>query len=104
MRLPRFRIRTLMVVAAAVAVGIATWRGSAAMMQRRARYLAMAEMHEATVNCFDHGLWFPRDDPTDIRYQHYKKPFDHYSALVSKYRHAARYPWLPVEPDPPDPW
>jgi hypothetical protein len=27
----------------------------------------------------------------------------YHAALVRKYRHAARYPWLPVEPDPPTP-
>jgi hypothetical protein len=26
-----------------------------------------------------------------------------YSKLKEKYSHAARYPWLPVEPDPPEP-
>ena len=26
-----------------------------------------------------------------------------YSKLKEKYRHAARYPWLPVEPDLPEP-
>jgi len=25
------------------------------------------------------------------------------AAMARKYRRAARYPWLPVEPDPPDP-
>jgi hypothetical protein len=25
------------------------------------------------------------------------------AAMVRKYRHAAGYPWLPVEPDPPEP-
>ena len=27
----------------------------------------------------------------------------HHAALRSKYERAARYPWLPVEPDPPEP-
>jgi hypothetical protein len=26
-----------------------------------------------------------------------------HEALAEKYRHTARYPWLPVEPDPPGP-
>jgi hypothetical protein len=26
----------------------------------------------------------------------------HYAALARKYERAARYPWLPVEPDPPE--
>ena len=28
---------------------------------------------------------------------------DHHAAMAHKYEHAARYPWLPVEPDPPEP-
>jgi hypothetical protein len=28
---------------------------------------------------------------------------DEYSAVARKYERAARYPWLPVEPDPPEP-
>jgi hypothetical protein len=27
----------------------------------------------------------------------------HYARLKQKYRYAARYPWRPVEPDPPEP-
>jgi hypothetical protein len=27
----------------------------------------------------------------------------HLKRLAAKYKHAARYPWLPVEPDPPEP-
>jgi hypothetical protein len=27
----------------------------------------------------------------------------HQGALAAKYERAARYPWLPVEPDPPEP-
>ena len=27
----------------------------------------------------------------------------YHAAMARKYRHAARYPWLPVEPDPPEP-
>jgi hypothetical protein len=28
---------------------------------------------------------------------------DHHASLARKYEHAALYPWLPVEPDPPEP-
>jgi hypothetical protein len=28
---------------------------------------------------------------------------DHHASLAYKYERAARYPWLPVEPDPPEP-
>jgi hypothetical protein len=34
--------------------------------------------------------------------EHYRL-MDHYEALKLKYERAARRPWLPVEPDPPEP-
>jgi hypothetical protein len=36
-----------------------------------------------------------RSDALSVRTYH--------GSLASKYWYAARYPWLPVEPDPPDP-
>jgi hypothetical protein len=33
----------------------------------------------------------------------WSRSYDHFSALRRKYERAARYPWLPVSPDPPDP-
>ena len=35
--------------------------------------------------------------------EQYAKKADYYWAVVRKYERAARYPWLPVEPDPPEP-
>jgi hypothetical protein len=32
-----------------------------------------------------------------------RRSSEYLSRLVIKYQHAARYPWLPVEPDPPRP-
>jgi hypothetical protein len=28
---------------------------------------------------------------------------NHHTAMAHKYEHAARYPWPPIEPDPPEP-
>jgi hypothetical protein len=28
---------------------------------------------------------------------------NHHTAMAHKYEHAARYLWLPIEPDPPEP-
>jgi hypothetical protein len=39
-------------------------------------------------------------------YRDYDRMMDraeHHAAMTRKYRHAARYPWLIVEPDPPEP-
>jgi hypothetical protein len=34
---------------------------------------------------------------------HADQEIGYYTAMARKYRHASRYPWLPVEPDPPAP-
>jgi hypothetical protein len=31
------------------------------------------------------------------------RPVEWHDSMARKYEHAARYPWLPVEPDPPAP-
>ncbi|WP_210420100.1 hypothetical protein [Aquisphaera giovannonii] len=28
---------------------------------------------------------------------------EYHAAMAYKYRHVARFPWLPIEPDPPEP-
>ncbi len=35
--------------------------------------------------------------------EHLARIADHHLSLVEKYSQAARYPWLPVAPDPPEP-
>jgi hypothetical protein len=39
----------------------------------------------------------------DSENRKYKRIADHYLALRRKYERAARYPWLPVAPDPAEP-
>jgi hypothetical protein len=55
--------------------------------------------------------------PVRFRLEHFKVQLDrsredlvrlpkkiaYHAAMAHKYEHAARYPWLPVEPDPPEP-
>jgi hypothetical protein len=31
------------------------------------------------------------------------RKMEYHAAMARKYRHVARFPWLPVEPDPPEP-
>jgi hypothetical protein len=33
----------------------------------------------------------------------FKRQADHHESMAVKYERAARYPWLPVDPDPPEP-
>ena len=39
----------------------------------------------------------------DLEAQRQSRQAKHYAALVRKFHHATRYPWLPVAPDPPEP-
>jgi hypothetical protein len=33
----------------------------------------------------------------------FQRKLEYHAAMARKYRHVARFPWLPVEPDPPEP-
>lgn len=102
--LPRFTVRGLMIAGAVAGVVMAARELSG----RRAGYLMRAGEHssqawhlrEAARNTawYGHGL-------TDLR--HYRERSERaatwHDSLRSKYERAARSPWLPVGPDPPEP-
>ena len=113
MRLPRFRLRTLLV---AVAVAAAAME-AVLMLQRAAAYRRLAEryaererMHRdsaalATAEAEDlaergsadgASLWRDRADDNAAKAARSAE-------LSRKYRRAAARPWLPVAPDPPPP-
>jgi hypothetical protein len=56
---------------------------------------SVGRMHEFGFRAFKE--WF-RNQLEDA-----ERRSDHYGALEAKYERAARYPWLPVAPDPPEP-
>jgi hypothetical protein len=99
MRLPRFRftIRRMMIVVAVVAILFwAIWLGA-----RIHAFRWMAKYHEAR-------RWTQVIDTTsrgiDSRGEVISSERDRWhAALAAKYDHAARYPWLSVEPDPIEP-
>ncbi|MDB5353421.1 MAG: hypothetical protein JWN86_4668 [Planctomycetota bacterium] len=102
MRLPRFRVRTLM-----VAVGVAALLVWGAMMgarsyvyARHARAYGEIERQWREIAIRDRG------DPTLARSVGVKwglQISDYYAPLARKYRRAMWRPWLPVAPDPPAP-
>jgi hypothetical protein len=114
MRLPRVRFtvrRLMMVVAVAVAL-MAAWVGLARLRLLSADYRARAEQYagiEETLGRIvaSHGA----DAPVDIspgpglRSRRFtaQAVAEHEAALCRKYERAARYPWLPVPPDPLEP-
>jgi hypothetical protein len=46
--------------------------------------------------------WGPATPDVPIMQAHYRRS-EYFEALQRKYERAARYPWLPVAPDPPEP-
>jgi hypothetical protein len=80
---PRFTMRWLMVAVAIVALGL----GILAELHRRsARFAQIAWHHEIEADICS----------STTKAQHHLD-------LTRRYQHAARYPWLPVAPDPPEP-
>jgi hypothetical protein len=90
------------VVAFAIAAG-QMWRRSIEYAGRARRY-AMTERYlretEAIVSKIK-----PSDRPFGAHTPRVGLPvmIAHFADLRRKYEHAARYPWVPVEPDPPAP-
>jgi hypothetical protein len=103
MRLPRMTTRRWMIAVAAVAL-------LCLLEHRRRSFESLAAYHQSKLDRF--LIWQSLDDLTVIRLFHRDlKPLttdeakvpNWHEAMARKYRHAARYPWLPVEPDPPEP-
>ena len=97
MRPPRFRLRTLLVAVAVVAVvlGFVCWKRE---MERRA-YVYQRRAFYHLVRGFD-GV---RDWIRARRSPEVHRRVVYHDALAKKWHRAWRYPWLPVEPDPPEP-
>lgn len=95
MRLPRLTTRRLMRFVAVFALILAMMIG---VERRKQTFLARAmESSDRLMNvAHDSGL------SPEARRQARKRR-DYYRRLNKKYVHAARYPWLPVDPDPPMP-
>lgn len=112
MRMPSFRVRTLMIAVAAAAVATAVvslWSRSTEF----ARMAAICGLNEAkaTARAKSATRALARDPkgPAALPWRQSGEP-EHshaqifrYRALRQKYLRAARYPWLAIEPDPPEP-
>ena len=96
MRLPRMTTRRWVVVVALVGLLMGGAIGGIRLKQRHDYFLSCARYHSAfegyrrNVAQHDH-------DPVLARM------IDYNAMMARKYREAARFPWLPVEPDSPEP-
>ena len=112
MRLPRMTTRRWMVAVAIVAiligVGLEVGRRSRRFARLAAYHSNVALEHFGTLMAFGGEPPPIRDVPPaglgPTRYLHRAKALlNYHSVLTEKYQRAARYPWLPVAPDPPEP-
>jgi hypothetical protein len=108
MRRPRFTTRTAIVIVALAS--LAAW--GVAMQRRSDAYTARAREHELrrwsySINV---SVWSAEKAQHPGSRDYYEallaplqRGAEYEDRLVRKYRRAARYPWLPVAPDPPAP-
>ena len=102
MRMPRFTIRGMMlaIATAATALGL--------VMHRRQDCLRAADEHRARAQQaeieVEKILRIHDDDYSSfISLYEYGRTHRHHVQQAGKYRRAARFPWLPIEADPPEP-
>lgn len=111
MRMARFRVRTMMVVMAIVAMLISAGRSSQTWLQRssnRFRERAeLAEMHR--IEAFRYcgrptRVWVTScSGPILPPHQPNLRRAEHHARLYHRWAWAANHPWIPMWSDPPEP-
>jgi hypothetical protein len=91
MRMPRFRFTVRRMMVAVAIVGLA----SGVLIERHRRFDRLAKEH---IN--EYWKYVPEDE---LRPREPNPEADWHLIMYFNYDHAARYPWLPVAPDPPEP-
>jgi hypothetical protein len=103
------------IIAVVVVIGPMIGGGVLLIRQRRDYFLTLAQLHHNEVapsmargTALKSRLGSISGMSPEIGqiYRDYDRMMDranHHTAMAHKYEHAARYPWLPVEPDPPEP-
>jgi hypothetical protein len=104
LRRVRFSIRRLLVAVALFALVFAgeeatrrRWESLASVYRGKAgrcEHVALVALHSSDLEA-------ARGNDSEMR--KLKRIVDHHVALARKYQHAARRPWVPVAPDPPEP-
>jgi hypothetical protein len=93
----RFTVRRLMVAVAAVGLALGL---CATCRSRSQQYYALMMSHKSrAMELIDNAQ--PGTDAAARRRFHTRITW--HEVMYAKYKHAARYPWLPVAPDPPEP-
>jgi hypothetical protein len=101
MKPPRFTVRRLMVAVAIVALALTVYAG---IERRRARLQRVAQHHweEVAANSVVQADANRTIYRASASFRN-RQLANYHVNLANKYANAARYPWLPVAPDPPEP-
>ena len=99
MRLPRFRVRTLMIAVGVVALLV--W--GAIMGTRSYVYYRFARTYGTYERQWREMAVRDRGKPRSIAAKWGPQIAEYYAPLARKYRRAMWRPWMPVAPDPPAP-
>src|SRR5262249_21597887 len=113
-QLPRMTMRRWMIAVAVVGVPTAAIIASDRQAERRDLLLYRARPHTETARKYESStpaiiahLGCPKAiyQRAELRHLLEIQPrrIAYHEAMARKYRDAARHPWLPVEPDPPEP-
>ena len=95
---PRFSLRVIFIVMTLAAVAVFAER----MMKRRAAFLERVR-HYTVTEIRDSWIYPFSAEPQEVFFGRIQAYRAHFRLMREKYERAARYPWLPVEPDPPVP-
>ncbi len=110
MPLPRVRFTVRRLMVAVAVVGLALWLGKGLIRHWRYRSLAAAyatkeslarRLSTGDVTATSSTLFATRPGEQPVTSVMANR--DYYAAMREKYERAARSPWLPVAPDPPEP-
>jgi hypothetical protein len=104
MRVPKFRLRTLMIAVAVLGIAFGSLAGLLRIGQRTQRFRAVAREHrqrEIVNRLTVQGLVMQGAASPGI--ERHRVLTDYHKALNLKYEYAASHPWLPVSSDPPEP-
>src|SRR5690242_6532202 len=95
----RFRLRTLMIAVAVAALLLA----AKLARERSVVYRERSFVAECFARAIDFSLAGAEMRGDAIAAAKHREAQRYYLRLAAKYRRAARFPWLPVPPDPPPP-
>ena len=104
MRVPKFRVRTLMIAVAVLGIAFGGIAGLQRMNQRMQRFHALAREHrhrEIVNRLTVQGLVMQGAASPGV--ERHRVLTEYHKALKLKYEYAASHPWLPVSSDPPEP-